>query len=71
MLLPVFLMGYNLLVLLMTLLYRIVIVTSLYMHILYLLKRSDSFTFLSEFRGEGVLSLRFITSPYMASCVFQ
>ena len=31
-------------------------VTSLYMHILYLLKRSDSFTFLSEFRGGGVLS---------------
>ena len=47
--------------------------TSLYMHILYLLKRSDSFTFLSKFRGGegGVLSLRFITSPYMASCVFQ
>ena len=31
-----------------------VIVTYLYMPILYLLKRSDSFTFLSEFRGGGV-----------------
>ena len=65
-------MDYNLLVLLKTSLSNCVIVTSLYMHILYLLKRSDSFTFLSEFRGGGgVLSLRFITSPYMASCVFQ
>ena len=54
MLSPVFLTDYNLLVLLMTSLSNCVIVTSFYMHILYFLKRSDSFTFLSDLRGVGV-----------------